>query len=168
MRNKIKLFGLLVMALVMSSCGLYSCTPTEVTVKEDNDGEWRIYDNDGTNQGTWIVDEGEVLTWIVTGSEMDFLFPPDMGTYFEFSDGLFTKIDTVDIGGESISRRFQRIEEGDSLRLELKEREIDDDYDMRKPPVNVAFEYDIYVVKPGKYVVGNSPPYLIIRRSGKY
>lgn len=165
MLNKTKLFGLLVIAVVMSSCGLSSCTPAEVTVREDNDEEWRLYDKDGNNQGTWIVDGGEEVIWVVTGSDMDFIFPEDMDTYFEYRDGLFAKVDSVEIEGQFEPKRVQRIAEGDSLHFKIKERKIEDDSDRRRPPVNQAIEYEIYVIDAEKYVVGNSPPYLIIRRS---
>lgn len=163
MERTTKFFGLIVIALSMSGCGLFSCTQTEVTIKEDDDTEWRMYDDNNNNQGIWIVDEGDVLTWFVTGSDMIFLFPRDMETYFEFNDGLFSEVDSIYTGSEKEPRLKQIVQQGDSLRLKIKENKIEGDG--IRPPINVAIEYDIYVIKPGKYVVGNSPPYLIIRRS---
>lgn len=165
MLNKTKLFGLLVIALVMSSCGLSSCTPTEVTVKEDNDGEWRIYDDKDNNQGIWIVKTGKEITWEVTGSDMIFSFPTDMSTYFEFNDSFFTEIDSIYTGPEGETRRIQRIDEGESLSLTVRKIDRDEGFDIRKPPINIMIDYDIYVIDAEKYVIGNSPPYIIVRRS---
>jgi hypothetical protein len=167
MRRKVKFFGLIVIAFaVMSSCGLSSCTPSEVTIQEDDDGEWRIYDKRNNNQGTWTVKEGDKITWVVTGSDMLFSFPLDMGTYFEFEDGFFTEIDSMNTGPENDPRRIERVDEGDTLSLIVKDREYAEVERAQMEKVKSdTIDYDIYVYDAEKYVIGNSPPYIIVQRS---
>lgn len=166
MLKKTKLLGLMLIALIMSSCGLFSCTPTEVTIEQDDDGEWRIYDAQGNNKGTWRVNEGDEITWNVTGSDMIFSFPTDMETYFEFEEGYFSETDTSYSGNEgNEERRIQEIQEGNSLRLTVKVREIERELAKTESAEADTIDYDIFVIEAQKYVIGNSPPILIIRRS---
>ncbi|NBC03390.1 MAG: hypothetical protein GVY20_06760 [Bacteroidetes bacterium] len=167
MIKKTKFFGFMVVVLaLMSSCGMFSCTPTEVTVREDDDGEWRIYDNSGNNQGSWTVEEGDIITWEVTGSDMLFSFPLDMGTYFELNDQLFADIDSVYTGPDNEERRIHLVEEGEFLRLTVQKLENSDLENRESGKVDtVMIDYDIYVFDAEKYVIGNSPPYIIIQRS---
>lgn len=159
MLKKTKFLGLMIIVFaVMSSCGLFSCTTNEVTISEDDDGEWRIYDNNGNNQGVWTVEEDTEITWIVTGSDMTFSFPEILNTYFRYEPGLFSEVDSSFTASDGTMefRYLQTIEEGDSLNLRV--------LDLQKA-VTDTIDYDIYVIDAQKFVVGNSPPYLIIQRS---
>lgn len=168
-----KFFGLMVFIFAMvSGCNNdkepQEASTSEVEVREDNDGEWRIYDEEGINRGTWIVDEADTIKWDVTGSEMTFSFPEDMSRYFNYNETLFTQIDTSFIGpdGEMESRRIETIEEGGSLQFTIRtlSQEQKQQYEMEDVEAD-TIDYDIYVIDADKFVIGNSPPILIIRRS---
>lgn len=141
---------------------------TEVEVREDDDGEWRIYDEEGNNRGTWTVSERDTIKWEVTGSDMTFSFPENMNRYFDYDQDLFNEVDSSFIGpdGETEIRRIHTIDEGDSLNFIIRalNQEQRQEYEMAEVELD-TIDYDIYVIDAQKYVVGNSPPILIIRRS---
>ncbi len=141
----------------------------KVTITEDGE-EWRLFDEEGNNQGIWNVVEGQDITWEVTGSDVIFSFPRDMRTYFRFDQDIFVEIDTLYSGPDGNEPRLvHKVAEGDSLSFFVRELEEsqqnESEQEMQEENEDITIDYDIYVMEAEKYVVGNSPPYLIIRRS---
>lgn len=157
MVKKTKMFGLIVIAFAMvGGCSFLSSCKTQVEITEDSDGEWRIYDEDGDNRGTLMIKPRHKVKWEVTGSDMVFFFPRGLNEYFNYDSNLFEDTDSLYSGvdGPRELRRIQRIDQGESLVLKVR----------RDAPAD-TIDYDIYVLDANKYVIGNSPPYLIIQRS---
>jgi hypothetical protein len=112
-----------------------------VKIQKDNrDNTWRVKDNQGQNKGTIVSSRKDNINWQVIGSEMVFTFPEDINTYFTYEEGLFE------------DGRSQRVEANKKLRLTVKERAPQD-----------TLVYTVYVVAADTFVVGDSPPKLIIK-----
>lgn len=112
----------------------------EVKIQEDNDGIWRIRDKDGVNKGTMRINKKDKIAWQAHGSDLQFRFHKDVNDYFIFDDGMFE------------DGKTQMISNNKKLRVTLKEN----------APADTLI-YDVYVVEADTFVVGNSPPKLIIR-----
>lgn len=111
-----------------------------VMVQKDNqDNTWRIKDNEGKNRGTIVTSRKDIINWQTIGSDMVFTFPDSIDIYFSYGEGLFE------------DGRSQRVEANKKLRLTVKENAPQD-----------TLEYTVYVVVADTFVVGNSPPKLII------
>lgn len=139
----IMLFGffLLTAGLMYTSSDSLEMEATEnVKIQEDSDGIWRIRDNNGNNKGTMRVKKNDKINWHAMGSAMEFRFHKDVNAYFNYESGMFA------------NGKTQMIEKSKMLRLTLKENAPQD-----------TLTYDIYVVDADTFVVGNSPPILIIR-----
>ena len=111
-----------------------------VKIQKDSDGIWRIRDKNGRNKGKMHVGKKDKIYWQAHGSAMEFRFHKNVDTYFTYDDGLFA------------DGRTQMIKNNKKLRLTLKNDAPQD-----------SLVYDIYVVDADTFVVGNSPPVLIIR-----
>lgn len=112
----------------------------EVKIQEDSDGIWRIRDKDGSNKGTMHINKKDKIAWLAHGSDVEFRFHKNVHDYFIFDEGLFEDGNT------------QMISNNKKLRVTLKEN----------APADTLI-YDVYVVEADTFVVGNSPPKLIIR-----
>lgn len=111
-----------------------------VMVQKDNqDNTWRIKDNEGKNRGTIVTSRKDIINWQTIGSDMVFTFPDSIDAYFTYGEGLFE------------DGRSQRVEANKKLRLTVKENAPKD-----------TLIYTVYVVVADTFVVGNSPPKLII------
>ena len=112
-----------------------------VKIQKDNrDNTWRVKDNRGNNKGTIVSSRKDIINWQTIRSEMIFTFSEGVDAYFTYEDGLFE------------DGRSQRVEADKKLRLTVKEDAPQD-----------TLEYTVYVVIADTFVVGNSPPKLIIR-----
>lgn len=147
MKNKSTLFVLL-SCLFSVTTGLIifgksggSMLATEnVKIQKDRDGTWRVRDNEGYNKGKMVLQRNDKINWQAHGSAMEFRFRQNVDAYFTFDDGLFEDGQT------------QMIEDNKKLRVTLKSDAPRD-----------TLVYDVYVVEADTFVVGNSPPVLIIR-----
>lgn len=111
-----------------------------VKIEETRDGTWRVRDINGNNQGRMKVNRKDKISWHALGSDMVFTFSENVDDYFDFEDGMFED-------GQS-----QRIERSKRLRVTLKDNAPKD-----------TLVYEVYVAEADTYVVGNSPPVLIIQ-----
>lgn len=107
--------------------------------KEQPSGIWRVHDNEGNNRGTLIAKKADKIFWQPQGSEMVFMFSKNVGKYFTFEDGKFSD-------GHS-----QSVANNDMLKLTVREDAPSD-----------TLIYRVYVVSADTFVVGNSPPKIII------
>ncbi|NGP76107.1 hypothetical protein G3570_05660 [Balneolaceae bacterium YR4-1] len=114
-----------------------------VRIQEDNqDNTWRVKDNEGRNMGTINANrnDSDQINWLTVGSDMVFTFDKDVNRYFEFEEGLFEDGYT------------QRVEANKRISLTVRE----------DAPADTLI-YNVFVISAEKYVVGNSPPKVVIR-----
>ena len=117
-----------------------SMQTVNVKIEEDNrDNKWRVRDNAGVNRGTINVKKLDQINWQAKGSDMVFTFSKDVNQYFDFDDGLFS------------DGRNQEIAKSKKLRVTLKSDAPSD-----------TLIYQVYVVEADTFVIGNSPPKVII------
>jgi len=117
-----------------------SMRTVNVKIEEDNrDNKWRVRDNAGVNRGTINVKKMDQINWQAKGSDMVFTFSKDVNQYFDFDDGLFS------------DGRNQEIAKSKKLRVTLKSDAPSD-----------TLIYQVYVVEADTFVIGNSPPKVII------
>jgi hypothetical protein len=140
-----KLFPTIALILLMgTTAGLgyeHLLDTINVKIQKDNrDNTWRVKDNEGNKRGTLITSPNDKINWQTIGSEMVFTFPVEVDAYFTYDEGLFE------------DGRSQRVEANKKLRLTIKENAPQD-----------TLVYTIYVVAADTFVVGNSPPELIIK-----
>lgn len=142
MKNKLLVsLALLFFATTTAGLGLESILATiNVMVKKDNqDNTWRVRNNEGNNMGTIVAGRMDKINWQTIGSDMVFTFPDSIDAYFTYGEGLFE------------DGRSQRVEANKKLRLTVKENAPKD-----------TLIYTVYVVVADTFVVGNSPPKIII------
>lgn len=110
--------------------------------KDNQDDVWRVRDNEGRNMGTINVNRSDKdqINWQTVGSAMVFTFDKDVNRYFEFDEGLFEDGYT------------QRVDANKKIRLTVRE----------DAPTDTLI-YNVFVITAEKYVVGNSPPKVVIR-----
>lgn len=114
-----------------------------VKIQKDNqDNVWRVRDNEGKNMGTISASKSQKdkINWQSVGSAMVFTFDKNVSRYFEFHEGLFEDGYT------------QRVDANKKLRLTVREDAPQD-----------TLIYNVFVIEAEKYVVGNSPPKVIIQ-----
>lgn len=111
-----------------------------VKIEEDSDNKWRVRDNEGRNRGTIKVKKLDKVNWQAKGSDMVFTFSKDVNQYFNFDEELFK---------DGVS---QEISKSKMLRVTLKPDAPRD-----------TLVYEVYVVEADTFVVGNSPPKVIIQ-----
>jgi len=117
-----------------------SMRTVNVKIEEDNrDNKWRVRDNLGVNRGTINVKKLDKINWQAKGSDMVFTFSKDVGQYFDFEEGLFS------------DGKNQEISKSKMLRVTLKSDAPSD-----------TLIYQVYVVEADTFVIGNSPPKVII------
>lgn len=109
-------------------------------VKDEDSNIWRVRDKDGKNKGTLKVKKKDKIEWQAKGSNMVFTFPDSMDSYFDHEEGQFEE-------GYS-----QEIEDGKKLTLTVKPDAPTD-----------TLEYQVFVVDADTFVIGNSPPKVIIQ-----
>ena len=111
-------------------------------IQEDNqDNVWRVRGNNGRNMGRLNVNRSDEdqINWMAIRSDMVFTFDKDVSQYFTFSDSLFADGYT------------QRLNANDRLRLTVRPDAPAD-----------TLTYNVFVIDAQKYVVGNSPPRIVI------
>lgn len=110
--------------------------------KDSQDNIWRVRGNEGRNMGTINAKKStrDQINWQTIGSDMVFSFDKDVNKYFEFEEGLFEDGYT------------QRVEANKMIRLTVREDAPSD-----------TLIYNVFVITAEKYVVGNSPPKVVIR-----
>jgi hypothetical protein len=111
-------------------------------IQEDNqDNVWRVRGNNGRNMGRLNVNRSDEdqINWMAIRSDMVFTFDKDVNQYFTFSDSLFADGYT------------QRLNANDRLRLTVRPDAPAD-----------TLTYNVFVIDAQKYVVGNSPPRIVI------
>lgn len=147
MTKKSRFITAMAVLCIFATGMLYHSSETEqpmvthnVKIEKTNDGTWRVRDNNGKNKGAMDVSEGDQIYWQAKGSDMVFIFTSEVGSYFEFDEGVFSD-------GKS-----QRIKRNKKLRVTIKEGAPKGD-----------LVYEVYVLKDDKTVIGNSPPKLIIQ-----
>ena len=147
MKNKSTLVVILALLFTITSGFLVETEPVDalfatenVKIQKDRDGIWRIRDKNGRNKGKMQVGRKDKIYWQAHGSAMEFRFHKNVDAYFNYDDGLFA------------DGKTQMIKNNKKLRLTLKNDAPQD-----------SLVYDIYVVDADTFVVGNSPPVLIIR-----
>ena len=111
-----------------------------VKVEYDNrDNTWRVRDNEGKNRGTLKANRKDDISWHAKGSEMIFTFSENVDRYFEYEEGLFA------------DKTNQVVDKNKKLRLTLRDDAPRD-----------TLIYQVYVVDADTFVIGNSPPRVII------
>ena len=111
-------------------------------IQEDNqDNLWKVRSNNGRNMGSFNTNRSDKdqINWLARGSDMVFTFNKDVNDYFEFDEGLFDDGYT------------QRVGSNERLRLTVREDAPAD-----------TLVYNVFVIGAQQYVVGNSPPKIII------
>lgn len=114
-----------------------------VKIQKDNqDNIWRVRGTEEENMGTINANKGtkDQINWQSVGSAMVFTFDKDINRYFEFDEGLFQDGYT------------QRLDANKKLRLTVREDAPQD-----------TLIYNVFVIQAEKYVVGNSPPKVVIQ-----
>lgn len=111
-----------------------------VRIEKADNGIWRVRDVNGRNRGTLRVAGNDRINWQAKGSAVEFRFHKNVAAYFNYADGLF---------GDG---RTQRVSNNGVLGVTIKESAPKD-----------SLVYDVYVYSDSTYVVGNSPPVMIIR-----
>lgn len=111
-----------------------------VRIEQDSEGVWRVRDLNGRSQGTIRSSADDRVNWQIRESDVEFTFYGNVDDYFEYEDGMFQD-------GNS-----QIISQGDVFSLRIKE----------DAPKGMLV-YDVRIGDSDEYVVGNSPPVMIIR-----
>jgi len=139
-------FGLILLVLIFTDIGINmtiaedTLRTVNVKIEEDrNDNTWRVRDNEGKNRGTMKVKRMDTINWQAKGSDMVFTFSKDVNQYFTFDEEMFKD-------GKS-----QELTESKKLRVTLKSDAPQD-----------TLVYQVYVVEADTFVVGDSPPKVII------
>ena len=139
-------FGLLLLALIFAGIGINMTIAEDilrtvnVKIEEDrNDNTWRVRDNEGRNRGTMKVKRMDKINWQAKGSDMVFTFSKDVNQYFNFDEEVFK------------DGKTQEITDSKKLRVTLKPDAPKD-----------TLVYQVYVVKADTFVIGDSPPKVII------
>ncbi len=110
-----------------------------VKIDKDANGIWRVMDDNGVNKGMMKVKPMDKVNWHAKDSDMVFTFSKDVNAYFSFESGLFA------------DGKTQKIAKSMMLKVTLKDNAPKD-----------SLVYEVYVVDADAYVVGNSPPVLIV------
>ncbi len=149
--NKKLIYTIMIAILFSVSAGMVNYNldawklPATINVriqKDNQDNIWRVRGNEGNNMGTINANKStrDQINWQIIGSDMVFSFDKDVNKYFEFEEGLFEDGYT------------QRVEANKMIRLTVREDAPSD-----------TLIYNVFVIAAEKYVVGNSPPKVIIR-----
>ena len=150
MMNKKYMLAILVSILFSVTAGMvYHDMESEdllaninLRIQEDNrDNTWRVRGNNGQNRGTLNSQRADKdrISWRAMGSDMVFTFNKDVNNYFEVDEGLFEDGYT------------QRLDANNRIRLTVRE----------DAPADTLI-YNVFVIGAQKFVVGNSPPRIII------
>ena len=156
---------LILFSLIFSLTFFISCkkkTTHNLTVKQDEDGIWRVMDEKDNNKGILTVFRGDTINWHFATSTAQMGFFKDLNRYFRFERGLFdeTPADIIrrfdgsrrDLGQIFRESRSQFIEMEDTITLTVKD----------KAPADTLV-YQIYIAEEDTFVVGDSPPMLDIQ-----
>jgi len=111
-----------------------------VRIEQDSEGVWRVRDVNGRSQGTIRSSANDRVNWQVRESDVEFTFYGNVDDYFEYDEGMFQD-------GNS-----QKISEGGVFSVRIKEN----------APKGMLV-YDVRIGDSDEYVIGNSPPVMIIR-----
>ncbi len=111
-----------------------------VRIEQDSEGVWRVRDVNGRSQGTIRSSANDRVNWQIRESDVEFTFYGNVDDYFEYEEGMF-------LDGNS-----QKMSEGDVFSVTIKE----------DAPKGMLV-YDVRIGDSDEYVVGNSPPVMIIR-----
>lgn len=109
-------------------------------IAEGENNLWHVFDREGNNRGTLEVSPSDRINWEAVNSDMEFRFEVDVREFFDFEDDLFS------------DNMTQYVNEGEVLSLRIKSDAPED-----------TLEYPVYVVEADTFVVGNSPPVMIIK-----
>jgi len=147
MKKKTTYF-LVLFCFFTASAGLIFIAPSanflstiSVKIEKDKDSEfWRVRDKKGKNKGTMNVNKKDKIEWQAKGSDMVFTFSKPAKTYFEVEEGQFS---------DGVSQKIGRDKK---LKLTVKASAPSD-----------TLIYQVYVVSADTFVVGNSPPRVIIK-----
>ncbi|MFN1835651.1 hypothetical protein AB2B38_010345 [Balneola sp. MJW-20] len=150
--NKQKTLMLMLISFFMISAGMIFLSEDPIpegnratinaNIMEHSDGTWRVKDNNGNITATIVAAKADNINFRVIGSDAIFSFPEgfDIHKHFIVPEGVF------------VNTRNHRLSANQTLRL-----------DVRPDAPAVQTNYDVYVLRDSKYVIGNSPPVLIIR-----
>ena len=115
-----------------------------VKIQKDNqDNTWRIKSNNGRrNMGTINTNRSDKdrIFWQAIGSDVYFSFNKNVNDYFDVEEGYFEDGYT------------QKLDANEKLRLDVLETAPED-----------TLSYVVFVMDAGEYVVGNSPPRIVIK-----
>jgi hypothetical protein len=111
-----------------------------VRIEQDNEGVWRVRSLNGRSQGTIRSTANDRINWQIRESDVEFTFYGNVDDYFEYDEGMFQN-------GNS-----QKISRGGVFSVRIKE----------DAPKGMLV-YDVRIGDSDEFVVGNSPPVLIIR-----
>ena len=111
-----------------------------VKIVKDSDDIWRVRDTaNNANKGTMRVRRNDRVFWQPQGSRVQFIFHKNVNAYFNYESGLFA------------DGKTQIVENGKMLRVTVKDN----------APLD-KLVYDVLVYADSSYVVGNSPPVMIV------
>lgn len=111
-----------------------------VRIEPDNEGVWRVRSLNGRSKGTIRSSGKDKINWQIRKSDVEFTFYGNVDDYFEYDEGMFRE-------GNS-----QKVTQGGVFSVRIKE----------DAPKGMLV-YDVRIGDSDEYVVGNSPPVLIIR-----
>lgn len=111
-----------------------------VRIEQDSQGIWRVRSLNGQNQGTIRSAPNDNINWQIRDSDVEFTFYGNVDDYFIYDPGMFQN-------GNS-----QKVTAGGVFSLQIKE----------DAPKGMLV-YDVRIGNSEVFVVGNSPPVLIIR-----
>jgi len=111
-----------------------------VRIEQDSEGIWRVRSLNGRSQGTIRSSANDKINWQIRESDVEFTFYGNVDDYFEYDEGMFQN-------GNS-----QKISRGGVFSVRIKE----------DAPKGMLV-YDVRIGDSDEFVVGNSPPVLIIR-----
>ena len=137
-RKSIGMIMIMVFFISIISCDNDAIT-FNLEVVETQNNIWRIVDSQGNNRGTLEVIPNDVVNWTASGSDLEFRFQTDIRNYFEYENNHFN------------DGRTQTLNDGDTLSLTIRDNAPKD-----------TLVYQVYVAIADTFVVGNSPPVMII------
>lgn len=111
-----------------------------VRIEQDREGVWRVRSLNGRSQGTIRSSANDKINWQIRESDVEFTFYGNVEDYFEYDEGMFQN-------GNS-----QKVRQGGVFSVRIKE----------DAPKGMLV-YDVRIGDSDEFVVGNSPPVLIIR-----
>lgn len=144
--NSKKIIGLVVVSIFIFLLLFLNFCKKEMSeynleIADSGNNIWRVYDQEGNTRGTLEVSPNDRVNWEAVNSDLEFRFEVDVSRYFDFDEDVF------------MDNRTHSVRDGGELNLTIK----------KDAPLD-TLTYHVYVASADTFVVGNSPPVIIIKR----